>query len=167
MAKEQRPEIKLEFQSFDLILEGLALMGTIALVVLPLIHLHQLPDEIPTHFNASGTPDGYGSKMTLWLLPLIGIGQYVLLTFIARYPQSYNYPVKITGENAVRQYLIAVRMIRMLKAIIAVIFTFITYKMIATALGETEGLGSYFIVVFLVAVFGPIGYYFVRAGRKA
>jgi hypothetical protein len=35
MTKEQRPKIKLEFQSLDMILEGLALAGMAELVALP------------------------------------------------------------------------------------------------------------------------------------
>jgi uncharacterized membrane protein len=42
-----------------------------------------LPDTVPTHFNASGTPDNYSSKTFLFLLNLgIIVLLYVLLTFL-------------------------------------------------------------------------------------
>ena len=132
----------------------------------PLLYLHRLPDEIPTHLNAAGTPDDYGAKTSLWLLPAFGAGVYALLTISVWYPHTFNYPVKITEDNAARQYLIAARMIRMLKAGIIALFAYITYNMIATTLGKAQGLGKAFFFVFLDIIFLPTGYYLVKAMRK-
>lgn len=43
----------------------------------------QLPDEVPTHFNFKGEADDWGPKwMNAIMLPLIGVGLYVLLLVV-------------------------------------------------------------------------------------
>ena len=49
-------------------------------------------------------------------LLFIGIGQ------LLRYPHLLNYPVKITEQNALRQYTLSTRFLRYLKMIIVLIF---------------------------------------------
>lgn len=57
------------------------------LTLLPLLYLgmiyNSIPNEVPMHFNASGEVDRYGSKMELWLLPLLlNILMYALLKYL-------------------------------------------------------------------------------------
>ena len=120
-----------------------------------------LPERIPTHFNIAGEPDGYGSKSTLWILPVTAVIMYIGMTILELFPHIYNYPVEITPENAVRQYRIATRLIRILKTIIAILFSFLSYQTIKTALGITGGLGKVFLPVSLLITFGVIIIYVV------
>ena len=39
-----------------------------------------LPARIPTHFNATGQPDGWGTPAMLWLIPRMGTVIYLLMT---------------------------------------------------------------------------------------
>jgi uncharacterized membrane protein len=42
-----------------------------------------MPDKMITHWGADGAPDGYGGKFTgLWLMPLVAVGIYLLLSII-------------------------------------------------------------------------------------
>ena len=57
------------------------------LMLLPFIYLagiwESLPDTVPTHFNAQGEPDGWGSKATLIWLPMVLIfPTYILLELV-------------------------------------------------------------------------------------
>ena len=122
-----------------------------------------LPDTIPTHFNAAGQPDGYGGKGTLWLLPATGMFMYLMMTIIEQFPQIYNFPVEITEENAERQYRNAVRLIRTLKTVVLLIFTFLSFKTIETATGKALGLGKAFLPVFLLITFGVVIFYIVKS----
>ncbi len=59
----------------------------IVLTLIPFIYLAiiygDLPDTIPTHWNAQGVVDGYGNKKTLWMIPIMMTGLiYVLLKFL-------------------------------------------------------------------------------------
>ncbi|MFI5273957.1 MAG: DUF1648 domain-containing protein [Ktedonobacterales bacterium] len=63
-----------------------------------------LPATVPAHFGISGRPDAYGGKTTLLLMPAIALVLTVLLLIVARLPWAFNYPVRITPENAARTY---------------------------------------------------------------
>ena len=164
MKKEPfRPRINLKRTSFDWMLEFVALAFLVILISLPLIYLKKLPETIPVHFNATGQPDGYGSRSTLFLLPMIGIFMYLLMTILEAFPHIYNFPVEITDENAPVQYRIATRLIRILKTVILVLFSFISFQTIKTATGGAAGLGKAFLPVFLLLTFAPIVIYLVQS----
>lgn len=161
--KGKRPRIKIEKKTIDWIAELIAFVFLVMLVALPLIFLKELPERIPVHFNLAGQTDSYGSRSTMWLLPLLGLFIYIGMTIIERFPHIYNYPVEITEKNALKQYIIATRLIRILKTVILIIFSFITWQTIKTAKGNTSGLGKVFLPVFLLFIFGIVLIYIVKS----
>ena len=76
-----------------------ALVVLLAATALALLGPHRLPDPIPTHFDALGHPDGWGSPRMLLLLPAIATGIYLLMTWVACYPGAFNFPVRVTPRN--------------------------------------------------------------------
>lgn len=162
----RRPAIQIELEPVDKILEFVALAGLLAMTVHSVASYGHLPERIPVHFNAAGEADGFGGKAMIWLLPAIGLASWLLMTLTSRYPQKFNYTVKITAENAHQQYEAAVRMVRMLKAAMMVLFAYINYGMIQVAFGKMEGLGVFFLPIFLLVVFLPIGYYWWKSSQK-
>jgi uncharacterized membrane protein len=161
--KANRPKIKIRRTTLDWIIEFAAFIFVIILILLPIINYSHLPETIPVHFNAAGEADGYGSKSTLWLLPVTGVFMWLMFTVLESFPQIYNFPVKITPENAVTQYRMATRLLRVLKTVILIIFSFISMKTMDTAGGSASGLGKAFLPVFLILVFGVILVYFVKS----
>jgi uncharacterized membrane protein len=157
------PEINVRLKTSDWIIEVLAFLLCIGLVALPVIFLKDLPERIPVHFNGAGVPDGYGSRASIFLLPVIGAILYLLMTILSGYPNLYNYPVKITPENAVIQFSLASRFMRILKVLILILFLYICYKTINTAMGLSAGLGKAFLPVFLILITGSIIIYFAVA----
>jgi uncharacterized membrane protein len=158
-----RPVIKLRRTPLDWTLDIISLSFLIILIALPLLSYNNLPERIPVHFNGAGTPDGYGSRSSMWILPATGAFLWLLLTVVEAFPQIYNFPVKITPENAVTQYRMATRLIRILKTTILILFTFICYQTIKVAGGMASGLGKAFLPVFLLVTFGIIIIYIVRS----
>jgi uncharacterized membrane protein len=160
---DKRPVIKLKRTTFDWILELAAFTFLLILIGMPLIYGRELPVKIPVHFNFAGEPDGYGSRSSLWILPLTGLFMYLVMTVLEAFPNIYNFPVKITPENAVTQYRLATRLIRILKTFILLIFSFISYQTIKTAMGNATGLGKVFLPLFLLFTFGIILIYVLRS----
>jgi uncharacterized membrane protein len=160
---ENRPKIKIKRTIVDWIIEFAAFTFVVFLIVLPIINYSHLPETIPVHFNAAGEADGYGSRTTLWILPVTGLFMWFMFTVLEAFPHIFNYPVKITAENAETQYRLAIRLLRVLKTVILIIFSFISFKTIDTAGGSASGLGKAFLPVFLILVFGVILVYFVKS----
>jgi uncharacterized membrane protein len=159
----EQPKIKIEYEPADWIIEIAGAIGIILLLGIPAYFYNHLPEIVPQHFNAQGEVDGYGSKSFIWILPAIGLVSYFGLFWLNKYPHIFNYPTKITAENAHRQYKYATRFIRFLNVTIVWLFYYITYSMIQSALGFQSGPGTYFIAVFLLLIFAPIGFYIIKS----
>lgn len=163
MATATRPKIELEWSPLDRTLEGLGAAAALLLLVLPAAYYGDLPEQIPTHFNTLGEPDGYGTRATIWLLPLIGIILYLFLTMLNRFPHQFNYLVTITSQNAEQQYTAATRLIRWLKTGILLLFAFITWKVISGAMEGNSRLGAGFLLVLFLSTGLPIIWYCWKA----
>lgn len=158
-----QPKLSIPKTQVDYILIGIGLVGVFAMLGLTAFYYEQLPDQIPTHFNATGQPDSYGEKSTLWFLVIAGIVIYALILLVNRAPHIVNYSVPITPENAPRQYQNLQRMNRSMAAIISLCLAYILYAIIEMSLGDRESLGPWFVLLFLGLIFGVIGYYLYRA----
>lgn len=161
-----RPKIAIEKTSIDWGLELLAWAALAALLIISFSYYNSLPAEIPVHFNASGTPDSYGSKWTFLLFPVLGGGLFLILLFVGRVPHTFNYPVKITDSNAEVQYRLGARMMLILRVLLPTLFAYISYGMAQTALGVWEGLGTGLLFTALGAVLVTLIGYFVLAFRN-
>jgi uncharacterized membrane protein len=162
---ETRPKIKPEQSAFDIILE---ISGWVVLSLLWIITLYffkNLPDNIPTHFNAAGEVDAYGNRSSILLLPVIGTVLFIGMTILNRYPYIFNYPVKISPENATKQYTMATRLIRLLKLSILIIFIMIIWSTSNVALEKSSRMGAWFLPVMLGIIFIPMGFYIFRSFR--
>ncbi len=154
-----QPKIRIERDLMDNILEGIGIIGMLLLIGLPVMYYGNLPGQIPSHYGLSG-PDGYSGKGSIWLLPVLGVVLYVGMQLLNKNPQNFNLPIEITEENAGRLYRASTKMIRILNVSIVCIFAYIVYATIQIALGKQEGLGRYFMPVFLLLTFGPTVYFF-------
>ena len=164
--KSERPRIHISLQSFDYVFEILAVLGLLSLLGLSIFYYGQLPDQIPSHFGSDGRPDSYGSKSSLWLLPILGTAIFGLMTFINRRPDWFNYPVKITPENAPTQYIMATRLIRVLKASVTILFAYLVCGIICVSKGIQEGLSTWLLLLPLgILVFSFI-YIFKSVANK-
>ena len=132
-----------------------------------LMNYQKLPDIIPTHFNGSGTADGFGEKWTIFISPILATLFFIGLTILGRFPKLFNYPTTITKDNATIMHTIAKRMIRVLNLVIIIIFFVIEYKTIQIALGVTEDLGRGFIMMIFALIFVPIFYFLIQFSKNS
>ena len=88
-----------------------AVFVIVAIIVWGLIiwMVHQAPDIVPTHFDASGKPNAYGSPAGVTIpCALLTIGAIVCMV-CAYFPQHINMPFKIRNT---RQVELAIRLLR-------------------------------------------------------
>jgi hypothetical protein len=96
------------------------------------------------------TPNGSdisGWSKTTMLAVVSGVPLviYVGATLLSRFPQFMNYPVRITEENADREYRNAASMVRYVKAEVMIIMLFVAWTAIQMGLGNTTSLPSVFV----------------------
>ena len=154
----KRPKINLPNEPIDHVLDIIGFLGVASIIGIAGYYYGELPEEIPTHFNAKGEPDAWGSKSSIWILPIIGGVLFLVLFFLNKMPHLFNYPTKITKDNAVVQYRKATRMMRYVNTATVLLFLYITWRSIQTALGNSEGLGRGLIVIIFMGVAGLLGY---------
>lgn len=84
---------------------------------------------IPLHINIHGEVDNYGSKRELFILPAIALLIYLLMWWLERNPQLYNFP-NSKKHSRKEQEKIGVELISWLKVITVLMFVLIEILMI-------------------------------------
>ena len=158
-----RPKIDIGRSDGDNLMETVGWLALLVLWGIALYGYATLPAVIPTHFNGAGRADAYGGKITIFLLPLVGTVVFVTMTVVNRFPHTFNYPVRITADNARAQYTMATRLMRYLKTAIVALFAILTYGIYQAAAGKASGLGGWFMPFTLGLFLISTGYYFYRS----
>ena len=163
---EERPRIKLELTVFDKVIEMAGWFIVLVVWVYTIASYSKLPNTAPLHFNATGEADSFGSKASIIVSPIIMTILYVGIALLNRYPHNFNYPTKITKENAQKQYTMATRWIRYLNLVTALIIGYITLIVIQSAKGKEGELGIWFLPLSLGIVFIPTIYYILKSKKN-
>jgi uncharacterized membrane protein len=134
--------------------EVVAIVITIAGLLFTLIPLAvyypSLPDTIPSHFDINGRVNAYGPKTLLLIYPATGLFITLLFQSLCRYPWVFNYPVRITAENASRQYLRGRLLLRWVNAAVW-LFGAVQWEAIQAARSATPSFSPAFSTGLLVA----------------
>jgi len=162
-----QPKITLSPSPADKIVELIGLAGIVALIALPIFYFGQLPDSIPTHFGADGEPNLFGSRISIWVIPILGIVIYGSLFFLNKYPHIFNYAQPVTAENAERLYSTTTRLVRFINCLMAWLFVYITYGTIQVALGNQESLSAVAIIIFCLFTSIGVIFYLYQSRQKA
>lgn len=158
MFTTNRPKIAVPLTPFDIIIE----CCSIALLIFIWAHLimayPNLPEVVPSHFNAAGEADGFSNKTFLFLLPSVITGIYILLLVLTRFPHLHNYMVNITEDNAPRQYRFGITVLRVVNFLCVLMFAYINYSILVGAQNSTSDLGNGFLFVVIgFSIVLPIG----------
>lgn len=142
------------------LLEKLSWVLLLLLWAYAIYSISGLPDRIPIHFNFAGEADSYGSKLTLWMLPVIASILVGLMTVVKKHPEYLNIPVKLTDENRARQQDLALGLLSAVACAVPILFGLIIYS---TERFVSDGSFDMPIVLMLSIVFVPILIYFFLA----
>jgi len=141
----KRPRIKVPFETVDVIIEMLSITLLILMWTYCIINYFELPDTIATHFDATGKPDDFGSKNTIWIIPVVATVMYIGMYILNKYPHIHNYMVNITEENALKNYRFSTRVVRVVNFLCVLLLAYITYMIIESAFGKQYNLGTWFV----------------------
>lgn len=112
-----------ELSRYDKILELICCAILLGMFSATIISYGNLPEIIPTHYNAQGVVDDYGSKYHIFLLPFISLVLYIAMTF-----SSLLSSVKSTNS---------IKLLRYVKLVALLVIAFLLLKTLAIALTET------------------------------
>jgi uncharacterized membrane protein len=152
---EKRPRLQLSQTVTDKNLEMIGLLLLVSLWGLAVYYYIQLPGTIPTHFDFFGKANATGKKETLFILPGIGTVIYIALSYLCTIPHRLNYPIPINTNNAEQLYRTSVRMLRLLKLSILIVFCLVLLLVYLNVTGKSDGIGAWFIPAVMVLVFAP------------
>lgn len=158
-----RPRLKIKLTPLDQLLELMGWFSLLAIWITIAIFFPELPQIIPIHFDAIGQVDGTGDKSSLFWLAGISSILFIGLSILNRFPHIFNYLTEITDENALRQYTMATRMLRILKLVLALLFLVISVMTIKIASGHISKLSVWFLPITLLFVFTPIIIYLFKS----
>jgi uncharacterized membrane protein len=128
---------------------------------------NRLPDRVPTHFNAAGTPNAWGSPSGMILLPVIAGSLYLLMSVVSMFPGAFHYPVRVTAQNIARLQAVTLGMVAWLKVELACLFAALQWALIQSARSGDGHLFPMILPVFIVVVFGTIGWHLIAIIRAA
>lgn len=123
------------------------------------------PEKVPMHFNGSGNVDGYGSKISILLLPLIGTLAFLLLQFLSSKPHIFNYPFTITKVNYEMAYKNAVGMLKIQKVLLLILFSAIQF-MTYTSINKTDNKFGYKLLIIALVFMLATPIFFISKSIK-
>lgn len=140
-----------------MIMEILGLCLLAGTVVFLIVFWPSIPDTIPKHYNFAGEPDRWGGKESLIFLFAVEAGIYLLISVTERFPSIWNTGVKVTPENRERVYRILKYMIKSIKLMVTIIFTYLIWKS-----ADGKALPGWFTFVYLTLIFGDMAFWLIK-----
>ena len=152
--------IQIERNALDILETIVSLSCLVGVAVYLILFWHTFPEQIPGHYNAAGEVDRWGNKSELIVLPIVSWVLYGFITLIERFPQAWNTGVRVTSENRATVY-------RLLKSLIAVVkmSMLLMFASLTVISSLALNLPVWYVLAFLVVLFGAIAYFIVRLSR--
>lgn len=134
-----------------------------------IFNFKDLPEVVPVHFGGDGKADGFGSKNSIWMLPILATMMFLLFYYLSRNSDSQllNLPKNVKTNPPVSRLIVQILCL----TIISMVAT-ITYGSVLTAMDEAGGLNILImytlLFILLSAVFGSLIYsWFVSRSETA
>ena len=125
----------------------------------------RLPERVPTHFDAAGNPNGWGSPAMMVVLPLIGSAIYLVLTIAALLPGAFHYPVRAMAANLPRMQEVTRNLLAWIKVEMACLFAVLQGVFIQSARSREGHLFPKVLPIALVVIFGTVGWHLIAVIR--
>jgi len=150
------------FQPFQRLL--IALFFVFASLWLSFYYQHQLPEEIPTHFNARGNPDRWQSRTTALVSFPAFEGMiaflYLLSSWLIKNPKYQRFKFKTPVSESQKKEIIAnaEQMIDILMICSLMIFLDLQWESFRIALGRTKKLSPFLWIITAVMLLSSLFY---------
>ena len=162
---EKRPKITVPQNSTDLWIDRFSFLLFFIIWLSVFVYYPDLPNEIPTHFNGRGQADAFGSKQSIWILMGVFSSIFIGIYILNKYPHLHNYTVKITEENALKNYRFSTRILRVVNFLNLLLLAYILKTMMTPYEKQSTAFGGWFLPTIMIGSLVLIIYIFVKANR--
>jgi len=128
---------------------------------------YRLPGKIPTHFDAGGNPNGWGSSSTLLALPVVALLLYLIMTAASRLPMAFNSTGRISAEKSASIQILTLQMVTWIKTELVCLFAGLQGLIVNGARTGRAALPPLMMPMALVVIFGTVAWHFVAVFREA
>jgi Protein of unknown function (DUF1648) len=128
---------------------------------------NRLADRIPTHFGPDGQPNAWGDPKMLLMLPAVAVFLYILMTVAGRFPNAFNYPVRVTAQNRPRLQRIALNLIAFVAAETVSLFAALQYFIVRGVRTGHSALPPAFMLMAIVVIFFTMAMHIAAMRRAA
>lgn len=142
---------------YSTIMNTLSLLFLIGTLLYLIMSWNSIPEQIPTHYNAAGEADSWGRKATLLIFPIISWIVIGFISLVECFPEAWNTDVEVTPQNKEQVYRLLKHILVTLKFEICVYFFWLTFLS-----SKSDNLGLWNVIIFLMTVFGTLGWYLYR-----
>ena len=162
---EKRPKITVPQNSTDLWIDRFSFLLFFIIWLSVFVYYPDLPNEIPTHFNGRGQADACGSKQSIWILMGVFSSIFIGIYILNKYPHLHNYTVKITEENALKNYRFSTRVLRVVNFLNLLLLAYILKTMMTPYEKQSTAFGGWFLPTIMIGSLVLIIYIFVKANK--
>ena len=162
---EKRPKITVPQNSTDLWIDRFSFLLFFIIWLSVFVCYPDLPNEIPTHFNGRGQADAFGSKQSIWILMGVFSSIFIGIYILNKYPHLHNYTVKITEENALKNYRFSTRVLRVVNFLNLLLLAYILKTMMISYEKQSTAFGGWFLPTIMIGSLVLIIYIFVKANK--
>lgn len=132
------------FSPFSFASFAIAIAATLAGILLVATRYSSLPEQIPMHYGASGRPDKWAGKGSMWVLALMPV-----LTLLVMLGATAAMVTTTEDRDEVRA---GVRFVAPLTAYLSLGTFVLTVRMLAVAEKRAEGIGRWFLPLFMAGL---------------
>ena len=152
--------MKIKNSPADIIMEILGLIMLIGTPLYLLIRWSSIPDKLPMHYNFVGEIDRWGGKGEILFLVVMVWILYLMISLVEHFPSIWNTGVQVTSENRARVYRTLKYMVKTLKLVMTLIFTFLIFNTVAGT-----PLPRWFTPAYLILIIGDFAFWLIRLYR--
>lgn len=151
---------KIKKTKYDIAVNIISMITLIGTFLYLIINWGNIPDQIPGHYDFTGSVDRWGNKSELWVCPILAFILYIGITVLEAFPGIWNTGVKVTDKNRDQVYQLLKHMIVTLKGVIVIIFAFITINS-----SMAKPLQVWGLPVMLIFIFGPMAAFLIKLSK--
>lgn len=112
--------------------------GVVAAFLAAMWHWNRLPGRIPTRFSLAGTPDAWGGRWMIWVLPFVALALFVGLSGLAARVGGAGILGSGAREDTARR--LGEEFVGVVRTLAVWLMALLTWQTVEVSLGRRQGL---------------------------